>query len=1339
MKKFILFLGVLLVASTVSAQKEPSIRVLNDDYSSLRIEITTGTLHTGETTLNGIPFSTLNLEGCMPSSLIAEPTLPVFSRMIEVPLCDGFQVEVTDAIYDTIDPQLRYQVVPAQAPISKSDTLFHPIRMIESIYNADKFYGQREAMVEAVGIARDRRLARLQFSPVRYNPVSGQVIVCRQVTVTVRYNGADVNGTQEMFNRYYSPAFNSGAKPLNNLYPKAVRTTAPVRYLIVANSMFRNHLDDFVQWKRRKGFLVDVAYTNDPGMGTDTTTIQNYIKSQYTNATIANPAPTFVLLVGDVAQIPPFDAHNSSPSDDHVTDLYYMTWTTGDHIPDCHYGRFSAQTVAQLQPQIEKTLMYEKYTFPDPTFLDRAVMVAGVDAGNPGDNAYTYGDPAMDYAITNYVNGTHGWSQVKYFKNDVSIIPACTTNVTIGSSNNNDATVRSYYNQGAGFINYSAHGGSTGWGTPNFGNSHVNQMTNNQKFGLMIGNCCLTNKFEESTCFGEALLRKGDYAGAVGYIGGSNSTYWGQDFYWAVGVRSSIGPSMSMAYNASNLGVYDRTFHTHNEAYSQWCTTQGSMVMQGNMAVEASTSGSGMKWYYWEIYHLMGDPSVMPYMTQADTMNVVVSSVVNYGATSLSVSTAPNAYVALVDTVTDALIAAAYANASGTAQLTLPATLAVGNYRLAASAQQYRTAFRTIRVIQPDGAFPLVTEITSAPLVAGDTMALTLHVENPGNAMAHNITIQLASSSSLLTLSTATITLDSLAAGASVDVTGAVSAYVSATAPDNTFVDISTAANWTGSTMSSTSTLRRWIYAPVLNLTFSNENPCLLPGTTLTFQATLHNSGHAATRVNQLTFASPTTLLSASIPAGAPFSLDSNNDTTVTLTLSANSQLPQDITIPVTYSFGSFNGSLPVYVGNDYVETFEGGTTHIAGWSFPAAYPWAVSTEQPYEGSYCLRSVQYTSHNTNSDMNLTVTLTEADTVSFYYRVSSETNYDKFHFLVDDESQMNASGEVEWTRAAFLLTAGTHTITFRYAKDYSVSNGSDCAWIDNVVLPHTSHNVSIEQTSFCAADTTVTYQGHSIDIHTPGTGSFCTTAVSGDVTFYNYEIFPTYNINIADTFTVSATEPAYIWNGVSYTESGSYTQEFSSMNGCDSTVVLNLVVNHTPLVYVDTTVDACESYWYNNREFTATGDYEIALSFDTMLILHLTIHHSVSDTLVVSATGDSYDWDGGTYYESGLYIHRYTTTAGCDSILVLNLTLLPDSVGLDNVLTYQRINVYPNPTTDMVRLSQQVQEAVLYDAVGRETMRRRDTDCLDLGTLPSGIYTLRLTLPSGTLLRRVVKQ
>ena len=201
--------------------------------------------------------------------------------------------------------------------------------------------------MEAVGIARDRRLARLQFSPVRYNPVSGQVIVCRQATVTVRYRGCRQRGHAGDVRPLLFAGLQQWCTSINSLYPKAVRTAAPVRYLIVAHSMFRGQLDSFVQWKKRKGFITDIVYTDDAAVGSTTTSIQTYIKSQYTNATAANPAPTYVLLVGDVDQLPAFDG---TTANDHVTDLYYMTWTTGDHLPDCHYGRFSAQNGGAAHP-----------------------------------------------------------------------------------------------------------------------------------------------------------------------------------------------------------------------------------------------------------------------------------------------------------------------------------------------------------------------------------------------------------------------------------------------------------------------------------------------------------------------------------------------------------------------------------------------------------------------------------------------------------------------------------------------------------------------------------------------------------------------------------------------------------------------------------------------------------------------------------------------------------------------------------------------------------------------------------------------------------------------------
>lgn len=1260
-------------------------RVIADDWQHLAVEFSVEDVRVGKTTLGGETFSTLAIEDYQQSSAnYGNPSLPTFSRLIEVPVGAEFDVKVTDAVYDTLSP-LQYRLMPVQLPRSKSDTTALKLCLNDATYQLNDFIGQPEASVEAVGIARDRRLARLQFSPVRYNPVSGQVIVCRHATVEVLYRHGDEQASKAMFERYYSPAFNSGANPLNNLYPKAVRTTAPVRYVIVANSMFRGHLDTFVQWKQKKGFITDIVYTDNPAVGTDTTSISNYLKGLYNNATAANPAPTYVLLVGDVAQLPAFSSHLTSPNNNHVTDLYYSTWTSGDHLPDCHYGRFSAQTVAQLTPQVQKTLMYEQYTFADPSFLDRAVMVAGVDGGTAGDYGYTHADPTMDYAVTNYVNGTHGWSQVMYFKNDVSVIPSCTTNVTIGSSaSSNSTTVRSYYNQGAGFINYSAHGGSTGWGTPSFNNTHVSQMTNNQKFGLMIGNCCLTNKFEESTCFGEALLRKSEYAGAVGYIGGSNSTYWGQDFYWAVGIRSSIGPTMSMAYNASNLGVYDRTFHTHGESYAIWCTTQGSMVMQGNMAVENSSSGWSMKWYYWEIYHLMGDPSVMPYMTQANVMSLAASSIVNYGSTTLPVLAAPYAYVALTDTVNGILIASAYADATGSVVLSLPIDLQVGDYLLAASAQQYRTAFQTISVIQPTGPFPMVTNISSAPFNAGDTVALSLHVENPGDAMARNISIQLASSNPSVTLSATTVALDSLAAGASIDLTAAVSAYVAEDAIDNSSVDLGTSTSWTGSTLPAASTLRRTILAPVLTFSFTPSNPSLLPGSTTTVTATLRNSGHAATRMNSLAVTSPTSLFTVtSTPYNASMAVGSQH--TVTLTLHADAQTPQSIHVPVSCHFGPFSGELPVYIGPSFTETFEGGTTHLSGWNPPASYPWVASTESPYEGSYCLRSALNLESDQQSEMNYNITVATPDSVSFYYRVSSENNYDKFFFLIDNVEMFNASGEVAWTRASYPLGVGNHVLTFRYEKDYSVSDGSDCAWIDNVTVPHQASNAVFIHRDTCIASTVPADSVDGVTIQTTG----------NTITITEYVSHPFYD----ETEEIVACD-SYTWQGTEYTTTTLIGEALTTAYGCDSIIGLLITINHS----------------------------------------------SVGDTLFVTTQADSYEWNGTVYETSGTYQQTLTNSVGCDSLAILVLTIGTQGIDDFSILNSQ-FSVYPNPATYQVTVSGLPEGSAieLFDLTGRVVYTNALTQSIDtaitidVNNLTSGAYLLRITTSEGSITRRIVKQ
>jgi hypothetical protein len=76
----------------------------------------------------------------------------------------------------------------------------------------------------------------------------------------------------------------------------------------------------------------------------------------------------------------------------------------------------------------------------------------------------------------------------------------------------------------------------------------------------------------------------------------------------------------------------------------------------------------------------------------------------------------------------------------------------------------------------------------------------------------------------------------------------------------------------------------------------------------------------------------------------------------------------------------------------------------------------------------------------------------AGNVSFVLRVSSELNGDFLEFYIDGVLQNRWSGEAPWSVVSFPISAGTHSLLWRYVKNGSVSSGSDAAWIDSVQLP-----------------------------------------------------------------------------------------------------------------------------------------------------------------------------------------------------------------------------------------------------------------------------------------------
>ena len=82
--------------------------------------------------------------------------------------------------------------------------------------------------------------------------------------------------------------------------------------------------------------------------------------------------------------------------------------------------------------------------------------------------------------------------------------------------------------------------------------------------------------------------------------------------------------------------------------------------------------------------------------------------------------------------------------------------------------------------------------------------------------------------------------------------------------------------------------------------------------------------------------------------------------------------------------------------------------------------------------------------------SIKTTVSGPGTLSFFWKVSSETNCDKLSLYVDGTSITFISGSGDWREYTYTITgSSTHTVEWRYSKDSSVSSGSDCGWIDDV--------------------------------------------------------------------------------------------------------------------------------------------------------------------------------------------------------------------------------------------------------------------------------------------------
>lgn len=1068
-RNFLLFVFIFILNAVFAVNqkiiyfgKEQGLKVKQQTFYGEEFSFSLNYLKITESVKRGMFFTKLEVENFIPNGEIGFPALPSYKQLIEIPFDAKVEVNILSFDEETINlNELGFvnPIIPMQPSLRKDkDPNTVPFYKNEEAYLIDNFITSPIVEVQPSGIARSVQLARLVICPFQYNPAKNTIKVFKNIQFRLHYKQANYAKTQEYNQKYFSPVFENQFKRLVNhssINLKDQITQYPISYLIISPQMFDTTLQPFIQLKTRQGYKVTVGYTEV--IGTTTTAIKSFITTQYTNGTPENPAPTYLLLVGDVAQVPAFSGNTGN----HPTDTYYGTMDgSNDIIPDMYIGRISATTTSQLQAILDKIIEYEQYQMPDPSYLQYAVMIAGVDANY----APTYGNGQINYATQYYINSSNSITSHTYLYGSGSPI--------VSNSSQAAPAIKQNISDGVCFGNYTAHCSPSGWSDPSVNISDIQNFTNAHKYGLLIGNCCQSNKFDQAECFGEAILRA-ENKGAVAYIGASDYSYWDEDFYYSTGVKTI---SANPTYDSTKLGFYDRLFHSHGEPTDEWFVTAGQINYGGNLAVEQSGQNND---YYWEMYHLMGDPSMLPYMGIPTPLTASYLNSVPVGMQSLTVTTEPYAYVGL--SYNNTWIDAKYTGTGTTVTLDLSSISTPSILDIVITKQNRQPHVGTVQIVPNNDPYVVYQShivndtglVVNGNVEYGEIVHLDVTLSNVGLQNANQVVATISCNNSHIHIIDSTEIYGTIDSTSNKTILNAFAFTVDSIIADQ---EIATFTITIEDDQNNTwiSTFNIVLNAPVLSATnvlvddiTGNNNGRLDPGETATIKILTSNTGYALSPIAIGTLSSNSTYVTINTTNYNLGTLNTNNSVYAEFSINVDPSTPIGTSVNFTYQVDA-NGytankcfDLPVGL---IVEDFESANFTSFHWDTSLANsgnaPWIIlSSGNIYEGNYSARSGVITD-NQSSILSITIDVVSPDTLSFYKRVSCEDSpysnndywYDYLKFEIDGIKKGQWDGEIDWSREAYYLTTGTHTLKWTYVKDYSESAGDDAAFIDYVIFP-----------------------------------------------------------------------------------------------------------------------------------------------------------------------------------------------------------------------------------------------------------------------------------------------
>ncbi len=353
-----------------------------------------------------------------------------------------------------------------------------------------------------------------------------------------------------------------------------------------------------------------------------------------------------------------------------------------------------------------------------------------------------------------------------------------------------------------------------------------------------------------------------------------------------------------------------------------------------------------------------------------------------------------------------------------------------------------------------------VTGTSNGNLNYGDSLYLTLGLKNIGDQPVADVNAVITSSSPFVVMTDSTASYGAMAPGEVKSVTNGMTLDVSDTIPDNLRVRFDVRVTGTDSTWYSHFSLEA--HAPalavngitVIDTLLGNHNGRIDPGETVQLIVPVANGGDFAcpgTWVSLSTASPYLTLLTDSVSLGnIPPKLVKTGVFTATVSPSTPAGTGVDIVAAAHSGLFKARRTIRLVVGM-VVEDWESHSFTKFPWMQGGTMPWALTGVAPWEGNYAAASGVIGDYQ-SSQLFITYTSVNNDSISFYYKTSSEQDYDFLMFTIDGLLQGQWSGETPWSRTSFPVTAGEHIFKWIYAKDLAMASGQDRVWVDFIALP-----------------------------------------------------------------------------------------------------------------------------------------------------------------------------------------------------------------------------------------------------------------------------------------------